>query len=74
MATTISFHEGMEPQTIKEVYERPDRLQWEEAMKEEIEKLIRRGTWKIVPKPEGVNIIGSKWVFHLKKDANGNLT
>ena len=43
-------------------------------MKEEIEKLIRRGTWKIVPKPEGVNIVGSKWVFRLKKDANGNVT
>ena len=74
MAAAISFHEGMEPQTIKEVYERPDRLQWEEAMKEEIEKLIRRSTWKIVPKPEGVNIVGSKWVFRLKKDVNGNVT
>ena len=41
MAAAIAFHEGMEPQSIKEVYERPDRLQWEEAMKEEIEKLIR---------------------------------
>ena len=74
MAAAISFHEGMEPQSIKEVYERPDRLQWEEAMKEEIEKLIKRKTWKIVPKPKGVNIVGSKWVFRLKKDANGNVT
>ena len=74
MAAAISFHEGMEPQSIKEVYERPDRLQWEEAMKEEIGKLVGRGTWKAVPKPEGVNIVGSKWVFRLKKDANGNIT
>jgi hypothetical protein len=74
MAAAISYHEGMEPQSIKEVYDRPDRLQWEEAMKEEIEKLMRRATWKIVPKPEGVNIVGSKWVFRLKKDANGNIT
>ena len=74
MAAAISFHEGMEPQTIQEVYQRPDRLQWEEAMKEELEKLIRRSTWRIVPKPEGVNIVGSKWVFRLKKDVNGNVT
>ena len=64
----------MKPQTIKEVYKRPDKLQWEEAMKEEMEKLIRRGPWRIIPKPEGVNIVGSKWVFQLKKDANGNFT
>ena len=41
MAAAITFHKGMEPQSIKEVYKRLDRLQWEEAMKEEIEKLIR---------------------------------
>ena len=74
MVAAISFHEGMEPRTIQEVYGRPDRSQWEEAMKEELEKLIRRSTWKIVPKPEGANIVGSKWVFRLKKDANGNIT
>jgi len=64
----------MEPQSIKELNKRLDKLQWKEVMKKEIEKLIRRGTWKIVPKPEGVNIVGSKWVFRLKKDANGNVT
>ena len=74
MAAAIAFHEGMEPQTIQEVSQRMDKLQWEEAMKEEIEKLIRRNTWKVVRKPDGVNIVGSKWVFRLKKDTNGNVT
>ena len=40
MAAAITFHEGMELQTIQEVSQRIDKLQWEEAMKEEIEKLI----------------------------------
>ena len=48
MATAIAFHKGMEPQTIQEVSQRMDKLQWEEAMKEEIEKLIRRNTWKVM--------------------------
>ena len=74
MAAAISYHEGLEPQTLQEMYRRPDRLQWEEAMKVEIEKLKKWQTWKVVPKPEGANIIGSKWVFKLKKDANGNVT
>lgn len=51
MAAAISFHEGMEPQTIKEVYQRPDRLQWEEAMKEEIDKLVQWNIWKTASKP-----------------------
>ena len=74
MAAAISYHEGMEPSSLKEAMERPDRSQWEEAMKEEIERLIRRGTWKPVPRPEGANIVGSKWVYRLKKDANRNVT
>ena len=74
MAATISLHKGMEPQSIKEVYHRADQLQWEEVMKEEIQKLEKQDTWKAVRRPEGANIVGSKWVFHLKKDANGAIT
>ena len=74
LAAAISLHEGMEPQSIKEVYHRANKLQWEEAMKEEIQKLEKRETWKVIRKPESANIVGSKWVFRLKKDANGNVT
>ena len=71
MATHIAQSEGMDPITLKEVYGRADRLQWEEAMKDEINRLTQRNTWKVVKKPEGINVVGSKWVFRLKKDANG---
>ena len=30
-------------------------------------------TWELVDAPEGVNIVASKWVFHAKKDATGNV-
>ncbi len=30
-------------------------------------------TWEIVDKPAGVNVIGSKWVFQIKKDAEGGI-
>lgn len=30
-------------------------------------------TWKIVLKPQGKNIIGSKWVYKAKYDFKGNL-
>ena len=31
------------------------------------------GTWEVVDAPEGVNVVGSKWVFQAKKDAAGNV-
>jgi histone deacetylase 1/2 len=36
-------------------------------MKTEIENLKKNQTWKVVRKPENVNVIGSRWVFSLKK-------
>ncbi|KAL5478633.1 hypothetical protein ACEPAI_2819 [Sanghuangporus weigelae] len=48
-----------------------DRL-WEQAMKEEIHALESAGTWeKRDHVPKGTNIVGSKWVFKVKKDAAG---
>ncbi|CAM8981642.1 unnamed protein product [Rhodiola kirilowii] len=35
-------------------------------MSEEIESMFNNGTWELVPKPAGVKIIGSKWVFRIK--------
>ena len=31
------------------------------------------GTWEVIDKPDGVNVVGSKWVFRAKKDAAGNV-
>ena len=45
---------------------------WEKAIEEELSTLKDAGTWELVDAPEGVNIVGSKWVFRAKKDATGN--
>ena len=40
-------------------------------MKEEIEGLIKRGTWKVVCReeiPENANILGSRWVLTIKDE------
>ncbi len=42
-------------------------------MKEEIAMLERTGTYIEVEAPQGVNIVGCKWVFRLKHDASGNI-
>ena len=46
---------------------------WEKAIEKELATLKAAGTWKLEEAPPGVNIIGSKWVFKVKKDTAGNV-
>ncbi|XP_073358178.1 uncharacterized protein [Aegilops tauschii subsp. strangulata] len=46
---------------------------WRAAMEQEIHALQRNNTWRLVPPPSGVNIIDSKWVFKVKKHADGSI-
>lgn len=39
-------------------------------VKEELKHLADIKTWEAVERPDGVNIVGSKWVFKVKKDAS----
>ena len=50
-----------------------DAQQWKHAMDEEMASLLANGTWTLEPLPEGVKPIPAKWVFKIKKDANGNV-
>nr|GEU83935.1 ribonuclease H-like domain, reverse transcriptase, RNA-dependent DNA polymerase [Tanacetum cinerariifolium] len=44
-----------------------------EAMKAELDSINRNNTWKLTTLPKGHKIIGLKWVFKTKRDANGNI-
>ena len=42
-------------------------------MLEEISSLEKHNTWDLVDLPEGKNLVGCKWVFKTKRDANGDV-
>ncbi|KAK1651002.1 hypothetical protein QYE76_068807 [Lolium multiflorum] len=46
---------------------------WRAAMEQEYDALIKNNTWRLVAPRSGVNIIDSKWVFKVKRHANGNI-
>ena len=46
---------------------------WRSAMEQEFQALQRNDTWRLVPPVSGVNIIDSKWVFKVKKHADGSI-
>jgi len=52
---------------------RPDAEQWKQAASEELNAHSTNGTWELVPRPKGKKIIGSKWVFKVKRNADGSV-
>jgi hypothetical protein len=36
---------------------------WRTTMEEEYGALISNGTWELVPRPQGSNVVTGKWVF-----------
>ena len=43
-------------------------------MQEELEQFSRNKNWDLVPRPEGTNVIGTKWVYTSKSDEKGMVT
>ncbi|KAI5346452.1 hypothetical protein L3X38_014331 [Prunus dulcis] len=47
--------------------------EWRQAMQEEIEALQSQGTWSLEPNPGNKNIVGSKWLYKIKKNSDGSV-
>ncbi|CAM8997340.1 unnamed protein product [Rhodiola kirilowii] len=43
-------------------------------MQEELEEFARNDVCDLVPRFDGVNVIGTKWIFENKSDATSNIT
>uniref|UniRef100_A0A8R7Q408 Reverse transcriptase Ty1/copia-type domain-containing protein n=1 Tax=Triticum urartu TaxID=4572 RepID=A0A8R7Q408_TRIUA len=46
---------------------------WKKAMDEEYTTLMKNKTWHLVPNRKGRNIIDCKWVYRIKKKADGSI-
>ncbi|KAM1757600.1 hypothetical protein ACFX11_006838 [Malus domestica] len=46
---------------------------WVDAMKEELDALHTQSTWSLVPLPAQKNLVGCKWVFKIKRNADGSI-
>jgi len=45
---------------------------WKMAMHDEYNALIKNETWDLVPRPPGVNVIRSMWIFRHKENSDGS--
>ncbi|CAL1382362.1 unnamed protein product [Linum trigynum] len=46
---------------------------WLESMHDEMNQFERARVWDLVPKPEGVNVIGTKWIYKNKSNDVGRI-
>jgi hypothetical protein len=48
-------------------------INWRTAMNLEFDALLKNQTWRLVPPNSAQNVIGCKWVFRLKRKADGSI-
>ena len=70
LVAEMSEVEGLEPQSLAEAKRGRDWPFWEKAIFKELKTLGEAGTLELVDLPAGANLVGSKWVFRVKKDAS----
>lgn len=60
------------PGSFDDVKNMRNRLNWEEAIKDELDSHLLNKTWPVVERPKYKNIVDCKWVFTIKNDEYGN--
>ena len=63
-----------EPSSYTEAMKSSEKEHWVRAMQEELNSLKQNDVWEIVPTPTDRKLVGCRWVFRIKTDAQGNLT
>lgn len=71
---TYGDNDLMTPMTFSEMLIMADAKLWFEATDREYNAQLQNGTWKLVPRPEHANVMGTKWVWKLKEDDLRKLT
>ena len=56
---------------LKKMDEALQDADWVNAMHEELHQYVRNDVWELVPRPKGVNVIGTKWIFKNKSNEHG---
>jgi len=69
-ASVCSASPEHEPLTFKDATQ---HSAWQQAMQDEIRALQSNGTWTLVPYCSSMNVVGSRWVYKIKRRADGSI-
>ena len=72
-ANIAKTNELSDPLTYAEAMKRSDAVQWEMACKQERKAFEGMGVYSVIPCPQGHKVMGSKWVFRIKRGPDGTI-
>ena len=55
------------------IQESSESSKWKQAFQWEYDSLMQHGTWELVLRPKGRKVIGSRWLFKVKRDEFGKV-
>ena len=67
----VVLQDGLEPVTYQEAMNCEFSEEWQQAMDDEYESLMKNGTWDLMPLPPGRKAVDCKWVYKLKEGLHG---
>ncbi|KAA0045248.1 gag-pol polyprotein [Cucumis melo var. makuwa] len=70
MIADLCYVSAIEPTSVENALK--DEY-WINVMQEELLQFKHNSVWTLVPKPDGANIIGTKWIFKNKTDEYGSV-
>ena len=71
LGSCFTVADDLEPNNYQEAVSCEDSAKWVEAMGEEHAALVSNDTWDLVEKQDGMNVLKCKWVYKLKRNAEG---
>ena len=63
-----------EPGSMDEALNSSNAFKWKAAADSEYESLLKNDTWILVELPPGKNVVGCKWIFKLKRNADRSIS
>ena len=62
-----------EPTSFQEAIDSPNYKEWMEAIRDEMDYMARNQVWELVDPPPRRKSIENKWVFEIKRRADGSI-
>ena len=69
----VNLIQHKDPRNYREAKNSPEWAQWALSMKEELDALIKLGTFTLMVRKNDMNTIHCKWVYKTKTTADGNI-
>ena len=76
LAMKVDYNPTVEvstPNSFAEAISGSKSREWKLAIKDQLDSLGANHTWNVVERPNGANLISTKWVFKIKKLPNGQV-